>query len=315
MPSVGSEPTDEEGGAGFNAPKIRSTHEKMAVADLPNDGVHGGKTGSAAVVSSAGPPNNDDNYCSMTIANDELLPEVVEAPPLECLASPTKRPRVSGGMNDVVDGPTMNAAAKMEDDPIVDDSDYSDVEVLTPGRYPQRSTITAMIQSSQNSTTNGAADNNDNNKNDDTDDDEIAVTSSNATNPNIDYPHSRNRCGIHSFCIISHPRSSNSEEINDENEINVKYCAKCYCYVCDAPASTCNRWMNDHCHAHGGDGMYVRMREVTLDRLGRRTKTTTAASAAAATTTTTTAAAATTTTTFLMQLFMLRKSDHTWANS
>jgi len=285
---------------GSTRQKLGRHNQKMAVADLPNDDVHGGNTGSAAVLSSAGLTNNDDD-CSMIIANAEPPEEVVEAPPLECLASPTKRPRVSGGMNDVVDGPTMTAAAKMEDDPIVDDSDYSDVEVLTPGRYPQRSTITAMIQSSQNSTTNGAADNN---KNDDTDDDEIAVTSSNATNPNIDYPHSRNRCGIHSFCIISHPRSSNSEEINDENEINVKYCAKCYCYVCDAPASTCNRWMNDHCHAHGGDGMYVRMREVTLDRLGRGTKTTTAA-AAAATTTTTTTTAATTRNTNINQMFGL----------
>lgn len=255
----------------------------MAVADLPdspnsantNDVVHGRKMGSAAAAASAvesSESQNNDN-CSMIIANDEHPETVVEAPPLECLASPTKRPRVYGGMNDVVivDGPTMTAASAEKDDPIVDDFD-SDVEVLT----------TAMIHSSQYSTNNGA--NNINKNNDDTDDDEIAVTSSNATNPNIDYPHSRNRCGIHSFCIISHPRSSNSDEINDENEINVKYCAKCYCYVCDAPASSCNRWMNDHCHSHGGDGMYVRMREVTLDRLGRGTSTTTSTSATATTT-------------------------------
>eukprot|EP00887_Chlorella_sp_A99_P003475 scaffold7.g3475.t1 len=65
---------------------------------------------------------------------------------------------------------------------------------------------------------------------------------------NQDLPHSRSDCGAHAFSCK--PAASNAA-----------CCAKCFCYVCDCPASECKSWgsgaaRSDHANAHGGDAYY-----------------------------------------------------------
>lgn len=72
------------------------------------------------------------------------------------------------------------------------------------------------------------------------DHEEIQVVASNATNPNIQFPHQRPMCGVYPF------------DQNDENDDNGKgnhrerFCPKCYCVVCDVPAQDCQEW-SVHC--------------------------------------------------------------------
>ncbi len=114
-------------------------------------------------------------------------------------------------------------------------------------------------------------------------DDEVVVTSSNATNPNVGYPHSSHRCGVHPFIVVvvappqpplstnpswgrnvDHRNSNNDNNNANNNNDDAAFCPRCYCYVYDAPASACVRWADDHCHAHDGDEVYARRRETTL---------------------------------------------------
>eukprot|EP00891_Asterochloris_glomerata_P009589 jgi/Astpho2/9589/Aster-x1590 len=58
-----------------------------------------------------------------------------------------------------------------------------------------------------------------------------------------DLPHMRNQCGVHRN--FSRTRGTG----------NAAYCAKCYCFICDAEASLCKEWgtgakMLDHCNAY-----------------------------------------------------------------
>ena len=68
-------------------------------------------------------------------------------------------------------------------------------------------------------------------------DEEIQVTGSNMTNPMTEFPHPRHLCGMHPFDA----KFTNS---------NHKICDKCYCFVCDIPASRCLSWVGNHCHAY-----------------------------------------------------------------
>lgn len=51
---------------------------------------------------------------------------------------------------------------------------------------------------------------------------------------NVDLPHMRSQCGVH-------PWKGHSEALQ-------KHCDKCFCYVCDKPASECKTW-SVHCKA------------------------------------------------------------------
>jgi hypothetical protein len=62
------------------------------------------------------------------------------------------------------------------------------------------------------------------------DDDELQVVGGNTTNANIDFSHRRPDCGVHPFGA----------------GMDQQYCDKCYCVVCDVPASDCLEW-TDHC--------------------------------------------------------------------
>ena len=72
---------------------------------------------------------------------------------------------------------------------------------------------------------------------DDDDDDDIKVVSSTTVNPNIQYPHARPFCGVHKF---------DDSDNTTTNINNMKFCAKCYCVICDVPAKDCPHWM-EHC--------------------------------------------------------------------
>eukprot|EP00891_Asterochloris_glomerata_P008029 jgi/Astpho2/8029/Aster-x1476 len=63
---------------------------------------------------------------------------------------------------------------------------------------------------------------------------------------NCDLPHMRYQCGVHQNFSRTHRHRHTG---------NHAYCAKCYCFLCDAEASQCKEWgtgamMLDHCNAH-----------------------------------------------------------------
>ena len=82
-------------------------------------------------------------------------------------------------------------------------------------------------------------------------DSEINILKTNVINPNISFPHRREDCGVNSFFMIL----SQNETSDNMNE---KYCEKCFCFVCDAPASSCTKWKNDHCHAFSKDQNWIK---------------------------------------------------------
>jgi Fanconi anemia group J protein len=65
------------------------------------------------------------------------------------------------------------------------------------------------------------------------DSDEIVVVQDSVTNACAILPHPRHICGRYPF----------------DTEPHKSYCDKCYCYVCQIPASECKMWNNNHCDA------------------------------------------------------------------
>ncbi|XP_078609584.1 uncharacterized protein LOC144880951 isoform X2 [Branchiostoma floridae x Branchiostoma japonicum] len=60
------------------------------------------------------------------------------------------------------------------------------------------------------------------------------------------YPHARGDCKIHSFKEVDLTTIGPVEN-------NAKHCEKCYCFMCDVPASQCQQWTNPagaHCNAY-----------------------------------------------------------------
>ncbi|KAK1746285.1 hypothetical protein QTG54_002892 [Skeletonema marinoi] len=110
------------------------------------------------------------------------------------------------------------------------------------------------------------------------DDDDIQITSSNLTAPNVVFPHHRSLCGVHKFTPLS---------IIDNSD-NAKFCTKCFCLLCDVPASQCKDWESNrnnptvgpHCHAHNGDEKWTNLLKAKRDAAAA-TSGTTAATAAA----------------------------------
>ena len=77
----------------------------------------------------------------------------------------------------------------------------------------------------------------------DDDDDEVSYAGHRGSLALVDFPHSRENCALHPFV-------KGKEEATCEN---------CYCYVCDAPASTCTEW-KAHCKATHTDGHWAALR-------------------------------------------------------
>ena len=81
--------------------------------------------------------------------------------------------------------------------------DDSDIEILTPSRFPKRPGTSDSYSNNIEGIGNG-------------EDDDIQVTESNTVNPNVDHPHARQYCGVHSFA----PNVNNGTT-------NIKFCSKC----------------------------------------------------------------------------------------
>lgn len=168
--------------------------------------------------------------------------------------------------------PPADAAPASQNDVLeiddIESIDDSDVEILTPSRFPQppSTTITTTTTSTFRND-NYAMDNNNNNNNDDHEgDNEIEITSSSVTNPNVDYPHMRHLCGVYPF---HHTKENNGNDTDEDSKNRNKlYCPKCYCYICDTLASECKLWEGEgnHCSAHDKNLKYVHLREVVALR-------------------------------------------------
>lgn len=70
-----------------------------------------------------------------------------------------------------------------------------------------------------------------------------------------DMPHQRYACTMHPFRVAPtsksypyHTQPENAMQLAERGKINIKHCAKCYCYVCDSIVADCGEW-NEHCHA------------------------------------------------------------------
>ena len=75
-------------------------------------------------------------------------------------------------------------------------------------------------------------------------DDDVVVAGQSGAIALVDFPHARNNCVTQAWV--------------PGNFINT--CANCYCYVCDAPASTCGQWAQ-HCAASHTDAKWRKERE------------------------------------------------------
>lgn len=122
----------------------------------------------------------------------------------------------------------------------------SDVEIITPSRFPHRMSTTSNSNDNDNQNRDG--------------DNEIQVMSSSATNPNVDYPHMRHLCGIYPF--------DTNQNDADRNSNNKSFCPKCYCVICDILASECKFWEGNHCSAHDKNAQSVQSRELGFRQRG-----------------------------------------------
>ena len=103
--------------------------------------------------------------------------------------------------------PAAATGMKIKQDPgakqLTKDDD-SDIEILTPSRFPKRPGTSGSNNSNIEGIGNG-------------EDDDIQVTESNTVNPNVDHPHARQYCGVHPF----------APNINVNGTTNINFCSKC----------------------------------------------------------------------------------------
>ena len=82
--------------------------------------------------------------------------------------------------------------------------DDSDIEILTPSRFPKRPGTSDSNSNNIEGIGNG-------------EDDDIQVTESNTVNPNVDHPHARQYCGVHPF----------APNVGNGTTTNINFCSKC----------------------------------------------------------------------------------------
>ena len=102
--------------------------------------------------------------------------------------------------------PAAATGMKIKQDPgaKLTTEDDSDIEILTPSRFPKRPGTSGSNNSNIEGIGNG-------------EDDDIQVTESNTVNPNVDHPHARQYCGVHPF----------APNINVNGTTNINFCSKC----------------------------------------------------------------------------------------
>ena len=116
-------------------------------------------------------------------------------------------------------GGKAKAVAKREPEPI--DSDAEDSE----------SGCEEVVAPPARNWNKGASGNGGSSSNDAAPDDDVTFVGRSGQFALCDFPHARENCAVHPFGTS--PRT---------------FCAQCFCYVCDQPASKCASWF-EHCHA------------------------------------------------------------------
>ena len=78
------------------------------------------------------------------------------------------------------------------------------------------------------------------------DEEGVEIVSSNTVNPLSELPHMRHTCATFTFGTVQ--------------DLNLKHCRNCFCYVCDVKVSECQDW-SSHCCAHENDDVWKAKRQ------------------------------------------------------
>ena len=251
------EPAQEAAAVAAASPRNEPAETPSKRPRVSEEGLSAGERAAAAAAAAAAgassnsvAENNDTSSSAPAPRNDEIIDMTGDTPtpPRGALfgaggGPPGVQIKTDPGAQIKPDPGAPKTAITMEED--------SDIEILTPSRFPR--------PGSSGSNNNIGMDM-------DVGEDGLMVAKSNVTNANIDYAHMHHSCGMHKFVFDA--------QIHGYPNDNERYCEKCYCFVCDAPASECKEWSGGggnyeaHCHSHDKDKTWVGMREATLRARG-----------------------------------------------
>mmetsp|Transcript_7107 Transcript_7107/g.9223 ORF Transcript_7107/g.9223 Transcript_7107/m.9223 type:complete len:491 (+) Transcript_7107:1771-3243(+) len=87
-----------------------------------------------------------------------------------------------------------------------------------------------------------------NSSNNDEGSSDVTILQSNLENPLSVFPHARHDCAIHRY-----------QRAENLREKNIRFCPKCYCFICDKLAANCEEWAK-HCQATDKDKYWLHLR-------------------------------------------------------
>ena len=130
-----------------------------------------------------------------------------------------------------------------------DDDDESVVEIVVP--LP----TTKMAPTAAAATTVSSSDK-------DEDDEEVEIVGFPGNNAISVYPHAQGDCTVHLFVGPTNNDGSLCPPSPALAKTNEHCCSKCYCFVCDSPASECKEWCGTtgHCNATSTNQVWGRLR-------------------------------------------------------